>query len=120
MSDVHPPHEGHPQTAPESPEPETPRHAADHRPAGRRVWGLRVSRLVYPALLLVVAIGLSAAGLSGSSIGYLTATQLHGRPDPALVAGTPRGIRSDEWNVAAPLIVAQSHHGYPRTTLDGV
>lgn len=120
MSVVHPPDEGHPHTAPGSPEPETPHHAPDYRPAGRRVWGLRVSRLVYPALLLVVAIGLSAAGLSGSSIGYLTATQLHGRPDPALVAGTPRGIRSDEWNVAAPLIVAQSHHGYPRTTLDGV
>ncbi len=87
---------------------------------GRLAAGVRISRLVYPALLVVVAIGLSAAGVSGTSIGVLTATQLHGKPDPALLAGTPRPIRSDEWNVATPLIVAQSHHGYPRMTEDGI
>ncbi len=87
---------------------------------GMSTLGIRKSRLIYPALMVLVTIGLSTAGLSGSSIGVLRTTLLHGKTDPALVVGTPRPIRSDEWNVDTPLLVAQSHHGYPRFTMDGI
>jgi len=120
MSVIYPHDEGQPQTDSAVPEHEASVTESARRGPGRLVWGLRASRLIYPALLVVAAIGLSTAGLSGTSIGVLTATQLHGKADPALVAGTPRAIRSDLKNVATPLIVGQSQHGYPRTTMDGI
>jgi len=72
---------------------------------------------VYPALLVVAAIGLSAAGLSGTSIGVVSANPA---TDPSLVAGTPRPIRSDEWGVLTPFIVAQSHHGFSPVSIDSI
>ena len=104
----------------DSPGPGTAGIAPEPAWRARSVAGVRVTRFVYPAVLVLATIGLSSAGLSGSSVGVLATTTLHGAPDPALVAGTPRPIRSDEWNVETPLVVAQSHHGFPRTTLDGV
>jgi len=74
--------------------------------------------LFYPALLVVATIGLSAAGLSGTSVGVINA--VYGKADPALVAGTPRPIRGDEWQVATPLLVAQSHHGFPPISMDSI
>lgn len=120
MSESHPQFEAPGQADIESSAPHNAQTGFARRQRARVLWGVRVTRLIYPAVLVVVVIGLSAAGLSGTSIGVLTATQLHGKTDPALVAGTPRPIRSDEWNVATPLVVAQSHHGYPRTTRDGI
>ncbi len=76
--------------------------------------------MVYPALLVVATIGLSAAGLSGTSVGVITAGQSNATADPALVAGTPRPIRSDEWGVATPLLVAQSHHGFSPVSNDSI
>lgn len=67
----------------------------------------------------MVFLALTAAGWSGTSTGVSRATQTSA-PDPALVAGTLRAVRQDEWNVATPLVVAQSHHGYPRVTADGI
>jgi hypothetical protein len=98
----------------------TPADARGPRGNGRRgvLGSPKALRLVYPAVLVVVTIGLSAAGVSGSSVGVITAGQLHGAHDPALIAGTPRPIRSDEWNIATPLLVAQSHHGFARFTPD--
>jgi len=80
----------------------------------------RLTRLVYPTLLVLATIGLSVAGLSGTSVGVITANGANGTADPALVAGTPRGIRADEWQIATPLIVAQSHHGYAPTSADSI
>jgi len=82
--------------------------------SGRRT---RRARLVFPALLVLVTVGLSASGLSGTSVGVLTATQ---KADPALLVGTPRPIRFDEWGVATPFIVAQSHHGFSPVSRDSV
>lgn len=77
-------------------------------------------RLIYPLGLLVVTVFLSAEAWSGTSVGSLTLNPAHGVRDASLVIGTPRPIRSDEWNVLTPLTVAQSHHGYSPITLDGV
>ena len=79
----------------------------------------RLVRLIYPAVLVLATIGLSAAELSGSSIGVLTSGQGKSSSDPGLVAGTPRPIRADEWMLTTPLIVAQSHHGFAPVTSDG-
>jgi len=75
---------------------------------------------MYPALLVLATIGLSSAGLSGTSVGVITASQGHATPDPALLAGTPRHIRNDEWGVATPLLVAQSHHGFSPISDDSI
>ena len=78
----------------------------------------RLTIWLYPALLVVVTIGLSAAGWSGTSVGVINV--IYGKADPALVAGTPRSIRSDEWQVATPLLVAQSHHGFSSVSDDSI
>lgn len=67
-------------------------------------------RWAFPVVLILVAIILSAAGWSGTSIGTIPLD--HVKNDSSLVAGSPRSIRSDEWNVVTPLLVRQSHHGY--------
>ncbi len=74
-------------------------------------------RLVYPAVLVVATIGLSAAGWSGTSVGVISANPA---TDPSLVAGTPRPIRSDEWSVNTPFMVAQSHHGFSPVSDDSI
>lgn len=65
----------------------------------------------YP-LLVLVAIGiLSALGLSGSSIAALSA---NGKPDSqALVVGTPRSVRSDEWLADSPMRIGRVRAGFP-------
>ncbi|HVX21086.1 MAG TPA: hypothetical protein VHB02_07050 [Acidimicrobiales bacterium] len=79
---------------------------------------LRLSKTAYPLALLALAIGLTIAGLSGTSIGVIANTQPG--HNPSLITGTPRPIRWDEWNVTTPLIVAQSHHDFTRYTQDGL
>lgn len=86
----------------------------------RRVAGVVLGRLAFPLVVCVVAICFTAGAWSGTSVGALNATENVASPDSALVAGTPRVVRTDEWNVAAPLIVAQSVHDYPRVTQDGM
>ncbi|HEV1997666.1 MAG TPA: hypothetical protein VGR61_06005, partial [Candidatus Dormibacteraeota bacterium] len=73
--------------------------------------------LAYPLVLLVVAGVLSTLALSGSSVAAFDGPHPH---DRNLVAGTPRGIRSDEWAIDAPYIVSQSLRGLPRVTPSGV
>jgi hypothetical protein len=73
--------------------------------------------LVYPAVLVAVAIVLTALRLSGTSVGmYVTvgAYTSQSQSNPALLAGTPRMLRWDEWVVNTPYIVSQSKLGYPR------
>src|SRR5579872_2052524 len=67
----------------------------------------RLTRWVFPAVLVVVTVGLSAAGVSGTSVGVLRSSTTPGAHDPSLIAGTPRPVRSDEWNVSTPLLVGQ-------------
>jgi hypothetical protein len=68
----------------------------------------------FPAAVIATAIILTGLGWSGTSIGFTQPGNGH------VIAGTPRPIRSDEWSVSAPLVVAQSHHGYPKTTPDSI
>ena len=79
-----------------------------------------VSRLVFPIVLVLVWVVLTCIGLSGTSTGVIAAGTTGTSHDSHLIAGTPRPIRSDEWNVATPLIVAQSHHGFSRYTVSGL
>ena len=65
---------------------------------------------IFPVTVVVLVLVLTGLGWSGSSIGVLEPNGQH------VIAGTPRGLRSDEWSVATPLIVAASHHGYSATS----
>ena len=65
---------------------------------------------LFPVLVLVVAGVLTGLNLNGSSIGMLSGA---GADDPSLVAGTPRPVRSDEWQVATPVQVGNVHKGFP-------
>lgn len=63
----------------------------------------------FPALVAIGFIVLVAANLSGSSIALLA-----DRPSTSgLVAGTPRGIRSDEFVLRTPLAISSARQGFP-------
>jgi len=78
--------------------------------------------IIYPLVLIAAASLLTVMRFSGTSVGSIRVAQVRAQhvQDPSLVAGTPRPIRSDEWNVSTPLVIAQSHHGFPRYTADGL
>lgn len=65
----------------------------------------------YLAIFLVLVV----TGINGSSMGLLY-TELFGGRDPRVLAGSPRGVRSDEWLVVTPLTVAQVQQGLPRVS----
>ena len=65
-----------------------------------------------PGLLAVVFLVLVALGITGSSTGSWWADFGSG-PDPALLAGTPRPIRSDEWLVQSSWVISQVQQGFP-------
>ena len=67
------------------------------------------SVVVVVVVVIGVFAGLVAAELSGSSIGMLR----NGQPDENLVAGSPRGGRSDEWIIATPSSVGADRAGLP-------
>ena len=79
-----------------------------------RFAGLRgiVSRWWWVAVALLFAVCV-AARVNGSSIGRWQLVL--GEPEPirGLVAGTPKNIRSDEWVVWTPSILAQARHTPP-------
>lgn len=68
--------------------------------------------LAFPLLLLVLGTALVATGLNGTSSGALYPQVYQGR-DPDLVAGGPRIIRSDEWNVQTVWAIAQEQQHLP-------
>lgn len=72
---------------------------------------------ILPAVVGVLWLLFTALGIHGSSIAQLSS-------DPArasgLIAGDSRSIRSDEWNVRAPLISGQVHRGFDRYIDNGV
>lgn len=70
--------------------------------------------LIFPALLCVLFIIAVATGVSGSSTGiYWDTFGKAGVHDPALLAGQPRIIRTDEWLVQSSWIVSQEEQGFP-------
>ena len=75
------------------------------------------SRLIYifPCVLAATFAILSLLGISGTSIGVLNSDPPSQSSRSHVIAGTPQTIRSDEWDVQTPLIVAQSHSGFSQT-----
>lgn len=71
--------------------------------------------LALPAVLVVLGIALVAAGLNGSSSGAFYGEVKTGH-DPALIAGHPQQIRSDEWNVGTVWTIGQIEQGMPERT----
>ncbi|SEN95117.1 DUF7657 domain-containing protein [Cryobacterium luteum] len=65
-----------------------------------------------PLLMLLGLIVLVMLGISGSSTGVYWETFGGPGVDPALLAGEPRGIRSDEWLVQSSWIVSQAQSGF--------
>lgn len=68
--------------------------------------------LAFPLAVVLIATILVALGVNGSSSGAYRAEFERGA-DPALLAGHPQAIRSDEWKVNAPLTIAQVELGLP-------
>lgn len=75
---------------------------------------LAASVWLFPAILTVVLISLTAARISGSSIGTYHQYFNGSQPDSDLIFGQPRTIRSDEWLVNSQAIIAQFKEGMPR------
>jgi len=67
---------------------------------------------IFPALVLVGFVVLVVLQLSGTSSGAHW-INLGSGPDPHLLYGAPRMIRSDEWLVQQSWVVSQSHQGWP-------
>ncbi len=66
--------------------------------------------LLFPALIALLFCGFVALDINGSSVGALSAK---GKPDPALIAGQPRVIRSDEFAISTPMAVGATRNGFP-------
>lgn len=79
---------------------------SDDLPNGRV---LGIPLLAILALFLIF----SGFGLTGSSSGIFHSSVANGT-DPRLIAGEPRGIRSDEWLVQSSWAIAQVEQGLPR------
>jgi hypothetical protein len=65
--------------------------------------------LVFLLLVFLVLVGL---GITGSSTGMVY-SQIATGDDPALVAGEPRAIRSDEWFVQTSWVISQVEQSLP-------
>ncbi len=70
---------------------------------------------LFPVCLLLAVLMLTGFKISGTSVGVYNGF-LYGesKPDPDLLFGEPRGIRSDEWLFMTQLTAAQSESGFPR------
>ncbi|KQO62161.1 hypothetical protein ASF23_10040 [Curtobacterium sp. Leaf261] len=68
--------------------------------------------LAFPAVVVVIGVVLVGLGISGSSTGQYW-NEFGTGHDADLLAGMPRGIRSDEWLVQSTWIVSQVQQGFP-------
>jgi hypothetical protein len=72
----------------------------------------------YPLLVLLAFGILSGLGLSGSSVAIFSPS---GKPDShAIVVGTPRMIRSDEWLADSPMRTGRVRAGFPANRTYGM
>lgn len=74
---------------------------------------LRTQVAIGAALYALVFVVLVVLGVTGSSSGILYSDFFTGA-DPRHLAMSPRGIRSDEYLVSTPLLIAQVQQGLPR------
>lgn len=90
--------------------------------APRRSWSRRrlAACLAFPLLATFGFALLVGLGWNGSSSSLLrTYLEEPGPdPDPQRVFGSPNRVRSDEWAVITPLLVAQAGSGYDRVNTD--
>lgn len=75
---------------------------------------------VFPAVIGVAVLVLGLSGLTGSSLGSYATTEAGGAHPPGLLAGSVRGIRSDEWLVRTPWVLRQLELGLPHRVAGGV
>ncbi len=68
----------------------------------------------FPAVLTLLLIVLTLLKISGSSIGIYNQYFTGSPKSPALIAGQPRAIRSDEWVVNTQMTIAQKNTGFAR------
>lgn len=64
---------------------------------------------MFPALVAIVFAVLVGANLNGSSMALLASN----RATSGLIAGTPRGIRTDEFDLRTPLAISSALQGFP-------
>ncbi|HUS25905.1 MAG TPA: hypothetical protein VMY99_00980 [Nevskiaceae bacterium] len=85
-------------------------------PQNKKAMFLRVGRSVwfFPLLLCIALLILTIFRISGSSVGMFYSSLFGDTHDSHLLANNPRAIRSDEWEVNTPLILAQAKEGFPR------
>lgn len=62
---------------------------------------------IFPTMLLIILALLTLFRITGSSVGVYHQILYGEQKDSALLAGTPRPIRSDEWGVATPATLSQ-------------
>ena len=82
---------------------------------GARVDSMRLSRQVTlgAGLYVVVLLILVATAINGTSTGMYYNEFFPGQ-DPRRIIGAPHEVRSDEWYVTTPLLIAQVQQGLPR------
>lgn len=78
----------------------------------KRLCSFTQSIWLFPAILTVILIILASLQINGSSMGMYHKIFYGNQPDPALIAGHPQGIRSDEWNVNTQKTIAQSNNDF--------
>jgi hypothetical protein len=71
----------------------------------RNIW-------IFPILLCLIVLTLTALRISGTSIGVYS--QINGETDSSMLAGNPRGVRSDEWLVTSQMTIAQAANDYEK------
>jgi hypothetical protein len=69
--------------------------------------------LGFPVVALLIVVVLVVLGISGNSSGVYWQSFGSGGHDPDLLAGQPRGIRSDEWLVQSSWVLSQIREGFP-------
>jgi len=70
-----------------------------------------------PCAIAVVVFFMTATGISGTSLPLLSKD---GGGGDSVIVGTPRPVRSDEWLIRTPLLLAQKENGFPRFAEIGV
>jgi len=65
----------------------------------------------------VVVLFMTVTGISGTSLPLLSKD---GGAGDSVIIGTPRPVRSDEWLIRTPLLLAQKENGFPRIAEVGV
>lgn len=69
---------------------------------------------LFPVVVLALLVVATALAVNGSSSGALFKYLYGTDPDPRLLLGTPRAVRSDEWLVTTPVLLSQAAQGFPR------